>query len=173
MRAGTSSAGYKPLPQEPASSSSPAHQSSSHTREDAFQVGELDEQDDDEGNGDIALRNLDLQNRHQRPRSGGGFSSQTPTIYEDSEDRDTKGGYFDSVKGSEGNMSYNGQTYQVESSSQSDLGDAYAGGGMRGVASDYAYGSGGSVSAPAKEGRKGDRTAMYVALVSSGVLCCS
>lgn len=168
MRGGTSSlstARYKPLPQEPSSSS--FHLSSSSAHGNAFEVGGLDELEDEEkGNEDIALSNLDLQNRRQRVRLGGSYSPQTPTIYEDSEFRDSNG-HSDSATESREEMSYNA------SDSQTDSGNAYSGGGMRGVAEDYAYGgyggsgSSGNVGAPAKEGRRGDRIAMYVALVSS------
>lgn len=138
-----SSAGYKPLPQvppaEPSSSSAfPSRNLSSRNND---QEEHDFEAELDEGEEEIALRNLDLQNRHQRPRSS--YSPQTPTIYEED------------IKQQNGHMS------GIESDSES----AYGGGGMRGVASDFTYGTGANLNAPAKEGRRGDRTALYVALV--------
>lgn len=157
MKAGVSAAGYKPLPQESeAEASSPPPPLTQQSTKQFYPLREeggafrIDDSDDEE------TEDLDLQNRHSRPRAGSShYSPQTPTIYEE-ESR------FD--KPYRENMSVN--AYEVGSDS-----DSVYGGGMRGVASDYAYGSGAGVgtgtSGLAKEGRKGDRTALYVALVRS------
>ena len=164
--------GYKPLPQVPPASALPSPPSSSFSRplaqatnhedsslreghRDQVRERELLAEGRQEEAHELSELSLDLQNRHQRPRTGSpySYSPQTPTIYEYEEDAKAR------LLGHEysDNSKMSGNAYE-----ESD--GMY---GSQGVAADYGRGANVGYEAPAKEARRGDRIALYVALVSA------